>query len=91
MKGFVFECKLDQTLHTGQKGFAMTFHCGSNPQKWQRTMQDWSELGLIMFWDCFVMVKNMLGGRKKLKVILSNVLVRDKHDYLAGKISVNVR
>lgn len=54
-------------------------------------MQDWSELSLIVSHDCFVMVKNMLGGRKKLNVILSNLLFRDKHDYLAGRISVNAK
>lgn len=52
-------------------------------------MQDWSEL--IIFRDCFVMVKIMMGGRKKLNVILSNLLFRDKHDYLEGRISVNVK
>lgn len=54
-------------------------------------MQDCSELSLTMFWDCFVMVKNMLGGREKLNVILSNLLFRDKHNYLAGKISINAK
>lgn len=54
-------------------------------------MQDCSELSLTMFWDCFVMVKNMLGGREKLNVILSNFLFRDKHNYLAGKFSINAK
>jgi hypothetical protein len=39
-------------------------------------MRDWLELSLAMLWDCFVMVENMLGGREKLNVIVSNLLFK---------------
>lgn len=48
-------------------------------------------VSLVMLWDCFVMVENMLGGREKLNVILSNLLFKDEYNYLAGRISINAK
>lgn len=53
--------------------------------------KDWSELTLTRLWDCFVTAENMLGGREKSNVILSNLLFKDEHNYLAGRISINAK